>query len=145
MTAPTHAGQTALPQTASQSRRPRAQRRPGTGLRAGAVSAGVLLGSWAATAVAAPPEGWQNATNDSVLVSLLKLLGIPLLVIAVVTLLTYLPLIMRGGRGSVDPATYFSEHSEWFGGPRTGPEAVESRPAAVEGRGATRGGASARW
>ncbi len=105
----------------------------------------MLLGTLATTAVASPPEGWENATNDSALVSLLKLVGIPLLVIAVVTLLTYLPLIMRGGRGAGDPAAYFSDHSEWFGGPRTSPEAIESRSAAVEGQGTTRGGASARW
>ncbi len=109
---------------------------------------GVLLGAWAATAttaVAAPPEGWENATNDSMLVSLLKLLGIPLLIIAVITLLTYLPSIMRGGRSPVDATGYFAEHSEWFGGPRATPEAVEGRPVATEGQLTTRGGASARW
>ena len=111
------------------------------GLRAGAISAGLLLGSWAASAVAAPPEGWENAVNDGMLVSLLKLVGIPLLVIAVVTLLTYLPSMVRGGRGSSDPAAYFSDHSEWFGGPRESPAAVEA-PAAEK---QALGGASARW
>jgi hypothetical protein len=79
------------------------------------------------------------------LVSLLKLIGIPLLVIAVITLLTYLPVIMRGGRGSADSAGWFAEHSEWFGGPRTTPDAIESRASAVESAGDKRGGASARW
>ena len=116
-----------------------------SGLRAGAVTLGVLLGSWAATAVAAPPEGWENATNDSMLVSLLKLLGIPLVVIAVITLLTYLPRIRRGGRSAADPNSYFSEHSEWFGGPRTTPEALEGCSVATEGQVTTGGGASARW
>jgi hypothetical protein len=115
---------------------------PRHGLRAGAVSAGLFLGSWAAAAAAAPPEGWDNSVNDSTLASLLKLLGIPLLVAAVVTLLVYLPSMMRG-RGAADPATYFSEHSEWFGGPRTSPEAVESGPASAENK--ALGGASARW
>jgi hypothetical protein len=79
------------------------------------------------------------------LMSLLKLIGIPLLIIAVITLLTYLPVIMRGGRDSADSTGWFAEHSEWFGGPRTTPEAVESRASAGEGEVATRGGASARW
>ena len=73
------------------------------GLRAGAVSAGMILGSWAASAAAAPPQGWDNAVNDSMLTSLIKLVGIPLLVIAVVTLLTYLPSMVRGGRGTSEP------------------------------------------
>jgi hypothetical protein len=103
----------------------------------------VLLGSWAASAVAAPPEGWDNAVNDSMLMSLLKLLGIPLLVIVVVTLLTYLPSMVRGGRGNGDPATYFSDHSEWFGGPREAPEALEGAPSSTEKP--ALGGASARW
>ena len=123
-----------------------AARRAGRqGLRAGAVATGLVLGSWVATALAAPPEGWDNATNDSPLTTLLKLLGIPLAVIAVITLLTYLPLIMRGGRSSTDSSGWFAEHSEWFGGPRTTPEALESHAVATEGEVATRGGASARW
>ena len=114
-------------------------------LRAGALTTGLVLGSWVATAAAAPPEGWENTVNDSMLTSLIKLFGIPLAVIAIITLLTYLPSIMRGGRGSVDSAGWFAEHSEWFGGPRTTPEAVESHAVATEGQVATRGGASARW
>ncbi len=137
MTDPTHTDPKALHHSVSRSRR--------HGLRAGAVSAGVVLGSWVTTAVASPPEGWENATNDSALVSLLKLVGIPLLVIAAITLLTYLPVIMRGGRGGAGPDTYFSEHSEWFGGPRSSPEAVEGRPAVGQGQSTGRGGASARW
>lgn len=112
-------------------------------LRVGAVSAGVLLASGAAAAVGAPPEGWDNAVNDSMLVSLLKLIGIPLLIMAVITLLNYLPSMVRGGRGTADPDGYFSQHSEWFGGPRTTPEAIEAGPASTEAT--ARGGASARW
>jgi hypothetical protein len=114
-------------------------------LRAGVVTAGLVLGSWATTAVAAPPEGWENADNDSMLVSLLKLVVVPLAIIAVITLLTYLPSIMRAGRGPEESAAWFAEHSEWFGGPRTTPEAVESRAMATEAQVGTRGGASARW
>ena len=106
------------------------------------MSSGVLRGSWVASAAAAPPEHWDNATNDSMLTSLLKLVGIPLLVIAAVTLLTYLPSMIRGSRGSADPSAYFSDHSEWFGGPREtaaveAPESASEKPAL--------GGASARW
>ncbi len=113
------------------------------GLRAGAVSVGVVLGSWTATTVAAPPDGWENAVNDSMLTSMIKLVGIPLAIIAVITLLTYLPSMIRRGRGAADPADYFSEHSEWFGGPRTTPEAVEATAATSDNR--ALGGASARW
>ncbi len=113
------------------------------GVRAAAVSLGLVLGSSAATAVAAPPEGWENGVNDSMLVSLLKLVGIPLLVIAVITLLTYLPSMMRGGRDASDPAGYFTDNSEWFGGPRSTPEAVES--GTPSGGNQVMGGASARW
>ena len=102
----------------------------------------MILGSWAASAVAAPPEGWENSTNDSMLVSLIKLVGIPLLVIAVVTLLTYLPSMVRGGRGTSDPAMYFAEHSEWFGGPRETAAAIEAPAASGQH---SLGGASARW
>ena len=106
----------------------------------------MLLGSLSAAAVAAPPEGWENAVNDSMLTSLLKLVGIPLLVIAAITLLTYLPSMVRGGRGttdSTDPSGYFSDNSEWFGGPRTTPEAIESGTPVEADQ--VRGGASARW
>ena len=112
------------------------------GLRVAAVTTGLVLGSWVTSAVAAPPEGWENAVNDSMLMSLLKLLGIPLLICAVITLLTYLPSMMRGGRNASDPVTYFSEHSEWFGGPRATPGAIES---ASGGPLTSRGGASARF
>jgi hypothetical protein len=112
-------------------------------MRVGVTSVGVLLGSWTAAAVAAPPEGWENSTNDSMLVSLLKLVGIPLLVIVAVTLLTYLPSMIRGGRGAGDPADYFSDNSEWFGGPRTTPEAVES--GSTHAGPQALGGGSARW
>jgi hypothetical protein len=115
------------------------------GLRAGAAATGLLLGVLSVSAVAAPPESWDNTANVSMLVALLKLVGIPLVVIAVVTLLVYLPGMMRGSRSSADSTSWFSEHSEWFGGPRTTPEALESPATAPEGRAATRGGASARW
>ena len=141
MTAHTHAESKALLHPGPEPRRTR----PGPGLRGGAVATGLLLGSWASAAVASPPEGWENAVNDSVLVTMLKLVGIPVAVIAVITLLTYLPLIMRGGRNAVDPTSYFSEHSEWFGGPRTAPEAIESRTAPVEDHSGVRGGAGVRW
>lgn len=125
--------------------RRRARAATPVGLRAGALAAGVMLGSWVASAAAAPPEGWDNGTNDSPLVSLLKLLGIPLVVIVVVTLLTYLPTMMRGGRNATDSWGWFSEHSEWFGGPRTTPESLDSHPAQPAGQLTTRGGASARY
>jgi len=123
------------------------------GLRGAAVGLGVLLGSAAAPALASPPDGWENSVNESLLTALLKLVGIPLLVMAVVALLVYLPGMVRGQ--STDPALVFSQRAEWFGGPRTGVDAVD-RPEGSGGGAATstpsvetpassKGGASARW
>jgi hypothetical protein len=93
----------------------------------------------AAPAHADPPSTWDNADNGSLLDNLLYLVGVPLLVIAIVTLLVYLPSMIRGQSG--EPALAFQEKAEWFGGPRKGVDATDDS-VAEDG---SKGGASARW
>ena len=107
--------------------------------RAAAVTLGLALGSLAAPAHAAPPTSWENTQNGSFLEHLLILGGIPLAIIAVVTLLVYLPSMVRGH--SSEPAVAFRERSEWFGGPRRGVDATTESSTEQSDK----GGASARW
>ena len=108
----------------------------------------VALGSLAVPAHAAPPDTWPEADNGSLLDNLLVLVGVPLVVILAVTLLVYLPSMMR--RQSSQPALAFRDRPEWFGGPRkgvtgataTGPDHAGT-PEAQHSSG--KGGASARW
>jgi len=65
--------------------------------------------------------------------------GIPLAVILLLTLLVYLPSMMRGQ--SSEPALAFQERSEWFGGPRKGVDAAPGSSDTDEDK----GGAGGRW
>jgi len=92
----------------------------------------------AGPASAAVPEGWSNPPDVPVLHALLILAGIPLLLFAVITLLVYLPSLLRGeGRrrsgGTVE--------TQWFGGPRKG----TSELPAPDNDESKAGGASGRW
>ena len=104
-----------------------------------AVALGVALGSLAAPALAAPPEGWPTPDDRSLMNDLLFLLGVPVLVFVLLTLLVYLPSMIR--RQSSEPALAFRERPEWFGGPRKGVGST----VASEDEQAGKGGASARW
>jgi hypothetical protein len=106
-------------------------------VRASAVSLGIALGSVAAPAMAAPPEAWGKVDNGSVLHNLLWLVGTPILVCLILTLLVYLPSMMR--KHSSEPGGAFRDRPEWFGGPRKGVDATD-------GVGESdKGGAGARW
>ncbi len=109
-------------------------------LRTSAVTLGLALGSLAAPALASAPDTWEDPDNGSVLGILLFVVGVPILVILVLTLLTYLPTMMR--RQSSEPALAFRERPEWFGGPRRG---VEAAPAVSGEQESEKGGAGARW
>ena len=101
------------------------------------VAAVVLAATVAASpALAGPPDTWQDSTNPSTASVLLTLGGWVLGIIAVLTLLTYLPSMVRGSTGG--DALTFSDKSEWFGGPRTGVDQDAEQPQGT-------GGASARW
>ena len=108
--------------------------------RTAVLTAGLALPALASPALAAPPTSWEDPTNDSALQALLLLVGVPLAIIAVIALLTYLPSMM--GAKSTGSSLAFQEKPEWFGGPRQGAEAVaDSEPATSTDK----GGASARW
>jgi len=106
--------------------------------RAAAVTVGLVAGSLAAPALAAPPESWNEVEGESLLDTLLFLVGVPVLVFLVLTLLVYLPSMVR--RQSSEPALAFRERPEWFGGPRKGLDATKDTTDHAD-----KGGASARW
>lgn len=110
-----------------------ASRLPRTALLTGVILVSTLS---AAPAWGAPPETWTDTDNPSLAGALLVLGGWIVGIIAVITLLTYLPSMIRGS--SSDGALTFSEKSEWFGGPRTGVDQEAEQPEST-------GGASARW
>ena len=102
----------------------------------------VLAATATVLAVAGPasaevPEGWSNPEPVSVLHALLVLGGIPLLLLVVISLLVYLPALMRGER--VAPGG--TRENQWFGGPRQG----TSELAAPDTEESKAGGASGRW
>jgi hypothetical protein len=117
-------------------------------LRAAAVSFGLVLGSIAAPAFAAPPDGgpWEPQDNGPLLETLLFLLGVPVLVFVVLAVLVYLPSMIH--RQSAEPALAFRDRAEWFGGPRRGVDSTQSAgstSATSATTGEETGGASGRW
>jgi hypothetical protein len=100
---------------------------------------GLVLGSLASPAFADAPSDWESTDNPSTLNVVLLLVGGPLLIIALITLLTYLPSMIKAQSGS--STLTFEENPEWFGGPRQGSEPG----AASEAETTTKGGASANW
>jgi len=100
------------------------------------------------TAVAAPPNTWEDPGQVSPLRAILVFVLIPLGLFVLITLLVYIPSMRRGQ--SYHPGQVWRSEPEWFGGPRGGVDAVDETPPAVvsAGRGdgaAERGGASGRW
>ncbi len=108
--------------------------------RAGAVLSGLSVVLLASPASAAPPQTWDDPDQEPLLETLAFLLGVPLLVILLVTLAVYLPSMMRGQ--STEPALAFQERNEWFGGPRKG---LDSTTAVSSEDAEPKGGASAQW
>lgn len=97
--------------------------------------------TYAGAASADVPEGWSDPDDVSFLHALLVLGGIPLAVIVLLALLTYVPSIVRGE--SVAPAGARAD-DEWFGGRRDADKALEARKDAADG-GDDTGGASGSW
>lgn len=95
--------------------------------------------AYAGAASADVPEGWRDSTapHVSLLHALLLLGGVPLTVIVLLALATYLPSIVRGE--SVAPAGARAD-DEWFGGRRDATKALESGKASED-----TGGASGSW
>jgi hypothetical protein len=89
----------------------------------------------AAPASADVPEGWSNPEDVDTLHALLLLAGVPLLLFVIITVLTYLPAIVRG-----EKLTPGAAEDQWFGGPRQGAKELESGATSDE-----TGGARGRW
>ena len=115
------------------------------------VVAGALVSTMSTLVLAAGPasadvpENWSDPADVSALQALVLLVGVPLLLIALITLAVYVPALARGEKLAPGAAPI---DDEWFGGPRTGTkELASSRPAAradsPEERGT--GGASGSW
>ncbi|NYD42587.1 hypothetical protein [Nocardioides panaciterrulae] len=101
-------------------------------------SAGLGLVGLAGPASAAVPEGWSNPPSVSALHAVLLLGGVPLLAYVVLTLLVYLPSMLRGERRS---SGAHPGESQWFGGPSKG----TSELPAPDNEESKAGGASGRW
>ena len=102
---------------------------------AAAASVVVALTGLAAPASADVPEGWSNPEDVDMLYALLLLAGVPLLLFAVIAVLTYLPALIRGEKLAPGAAD-----DQWFGGPRQGAKELESGVQAEE-----TGGARGTW
>lgn len=92
----------------------------------------------AGPASAEVPEGWSDPDAVSALQAILVLVGIPLLLFLVITLLVYLPAMVRGERVAPGGGT---RENQWFGGPRKGTAEL----AAADTEESKAGGASGRW
>lgn len=101
----------------------------------------VLPLATASAASADAAEGWHETAPADVdfMHTLLVLVGIPLLVIVILAMATYVPAIVRGE--SVAPAGARTD-DEWFGGRRDAEKALEARKS---GSGDETGGASGSW
>lgn len=112
--------------------------------RVSAVVVGVSAGSLAVPAFASAPTSWEEPASFSGLHLLTVLLFVPLAVIAVIALLTYLPSLVRGQ--SSERALVFTDRNEWFGGPRTGLDATAPAASSTGSSDSpTTGGAGAHW
>jgi hypothetical protein len=120
-------------------------------LRAGAVAVPAASLLLASPAVAAPPTSWADPAPMSLLHALLVFAGIPLALMAGITLLVMAPSLIRGDRQQRGVSSW--TEPQWFGGPAdavpAGPGvrgeiegAHESEPARET---ESAGGASARW
>ena len=103
-----------------------------------ALSAGALALAFSGPASADVPEGWAQPYHVNTWHTLLVLVGIPLLIILVITALVVIPGIRKGERFT--PGGALTE-DQWFGGPRSG---TAELPAPDDDQ-SQAGGASARW
>lgn len=97
----------------------------------------------AGPAFADVPEGWGEPEPVDRLWAMGLLVGAPLGLFALITLLVYLPSMRRGNR--YEPGLAWRSEPEWFGGPSGGVDAADRAGSRPAGQDADRGGASARW
>lgn len=112
-------------------------------LRALVLTPAAVLPLLSAPAFAAPPETWTDPEQVGGLDFLLLLVLIPMGLALLITLLTYVPSMVRGQKYT--PGRAWRSESEWFGGPKDGLEAADKVDLHAEGAQTDRGGASARW
>jgi len=110
--------------------------------RAVALTPAVVVAAAAAPALASPPEQWEDPPSVSGLDVLLVLFVAPLALFLLITLLVYLPSMVRGEK--YQPGLAWRNEPEWFGGPKDGLAAADrTDPKVLEQSG--KGGASAHW
>ncbi len=90
----------------------------------------------APSAAATAPSSWPDTDNPPLAQALLFIVGVPILLFAVIFLLSYLPSMIRSQRGA--SVESWHDEPEWFGGPSKG---AAAEPEATQ----ETGGASARW
>jgi len=106
------------------------------------ISAGLSL-LVAGPASAKVPEGWSDPAPVPELQALLILVGIPLLLILLISAAVYVPAMVRGERVAPGAAPV---HDQWFGGPRGGAREIESGTGrGDQSRDSETGGAGGRW
>lgn len=114
-----------------------------------ALGPAILVTSLTSTAFAEAPSTWADPPHVSPAFVILVLVVIPVALFALITLLVYLPSMMKGER--YKPGQPWRNEAAWFGGPRGGVEAADraGQPAAVgagaDGDDPERGGTSGRW
>ena len=96
----------------------------------------------AGPASAEVPEGWSDPQQVPMLEALLILVGIPLLLIVLISAAVYLPAMIRGERVAPGAAPVTDQ---WFGGPRGGARELESGSGRREPAESETGGAGGRW
>lgn len=112
-------------------------------LRALALTPAVLLPLLAAPALAAPPSTWPEPEPMSTLDFLLVIVLIPLGLALLITVLAYIPVMVKGEKYT--PGRAWRNENEWFGGPKDGLEATDRAEVPAEDAAVDRGGSSARW
>lgn len=120
-------------------------------LRVGAVTVPAASLLLASPALAAPPTSWSNPAPMSLLHALLVFAGIPLALMAGITLLVMAPSLIRGDRQQRGVSSW--TEPQWFGGPAGAVPAGAGARGEIEGARESEparetesaGGASARW
>ena len=108
-----------------------------------------LVTSLTGTAAADAPVQWEDNGPYSPLYVITILVVIPATMFAVITLLVYLPSMMRGNEDQSGMVRH--GQAEWFGGPQGGLEAVDTADNRVQptadahDQGGGRSGASGSW
>lgn len=108
-----------------------------------ALTPAAVLVSNATAASASAPQQWGEEPGVDPMHALLVYVLIPLGVIALIWLLTYLPSMIRG-ESAYHPGLAWRHEPEWFGGPRDGLDKADRADVEVESAD-TRGGASGHW